>query len=97
MIVAQCQQFTYHLSLVAENYVTTGEIARELGYSRQRVDTIIRQAADFPKPDVVLTTGVRLWKRKAALQWFADHPRRHYRRAVKEQATPRTPKRGGGG
>jgi len=65
---------------VAPEFVTTTDIALALGYSRQRVDTIIRRAADFPEPDVVVggNRGVRLWKRDAAMKWFESHPRRGY-------------------
>jgi hypothetical protein len=72
---------------VAHSIVTTADIARELGYSPQRVDALIRQAEDFPAPDAVVANGVRLWQREVALKWFADHPRRGPGRPGKDADT----------
>ena len=66
--------------------VTTGQIAKELGYSRQRVDTIIRNAiGEFPEPEAVLANGVRVWRRDVVLRWFREHPRRPYHRSNSAQ------------
>lgn len=69
-----------NISVMSVNFVTTGQIGQELGLSRQRVDKIIREAKDFPEPEVVLPNGARLWSRTAALKWFKRNPRRPYRR-----------------
>ena len=47
---------------MAKIFVTTKDIAVELGYTCQRVDTIIRRATDFPPPDAVVGNGIRLWE-----------------------------------
>jgi hypothetical protein len=65
---------------VAHNLVTTGQIGAVLGVTSARVADLIRQAKDFPEPEVVLPNGTRLWRRNVALQWFEDHPRRQYTR-----------------
>lgn len=59
---------------------TTGQIGRVLGVTSARVADLIRQAKDFPEPEVVLPNGTRLWREDVALRWFEDHPRRHYTR-----------------
>jgi hypothetical protein len=60
--------------------VSRADLARELGYSRQRVGTLIEKADDFPEPEAKLLNGMLLWRRDAALKWFKEHPRRPYRR-----------------
>ena len=65
---------------MAHNLVTTGQIGAVLGVTSARVADLIRQAKDFPEPEVVLPNGTRLWRRNVALQWFEDHPRRQYTR-----------------
>ena len=65
---------------MAHNLVTTGQIGAVLGVTSARVADLIRQAKDFPKPEVVLPNGTRLWRRAVALKWFEDHPRRQYTR-----------------
>jgi predicted DNA-binding transcriptional regulator AlpA len=66
---------------VALDLVTTGQIGDALGVSRQWVDKIIRQADDFPEPEIVMPNAARLWRRGPALRWFEQHPRRTYRRS----------------
>lgn len=73
---------------MAHNLATTGQIGETLGITSARVADLIRQAEDFPEPEVVLPNGTRLWKREVALTWFEDHPRRRYRR--RSGASPRT-------
>jgi hypothetical protein len=65
---------------VAHKLVTTGQIGSVLGVTSARVADLIRHAKDFPKPEVVLPNGTRLWRRDVALKWFQDHPRRQYSR-----------------
>ena len=68
---------------MAHNLVTTGQIGAVLGVTSARVADLIRQAKDFPKPDVVLPNGTRLWQQDMALKWFENHPRRQYTRRHK--------------
>lgn len=63
---------------MAVTLVTTGQIGQELSLSRQWVDKIIRDATDFPEPELVLPNGTRLWRRAAAIAWFEKNPRRQY-------------------
>lgn len=65
---------------MAHNLVTTGQIGAVLDVTSARVADLIRQAKDFPEPEVVLPNGTRLWQRNVALKWFEDHPRRQYTR-----------------
>jgi hypothetical protein len=67
---------------MADNLVTTGQIGEDLGVTHTRVADIIRNAEDFPDPEVVLPNGTRLWRRDVALRWFEKHPRRKYERHV---------------
>jgi predicted DNA-binding transcriptional regulator AlpA len=69
-----------NISLMAVKLVTTGQIGQELGLSRQWVDKIIREAVDFPEPELVLPNGTRLWSRAKVFRWFERNPRRRYRR-----------------
>lgn len=59
--------------------VTTGQLGQDLGIGHKRVAAIIRDAEDFPEPELTLPNGTRLWRREAALRWFERHPRRPYR------------------
>jgi predicted DNA-binding transcriptional regulator AlpA len=72
------------IETVTDDFVTTADIAQALGYSRQRVDTIIRRAEDFPEPVLVVggSRGVRLWRRDVAMKWFEKHPRRRYSKPI---------------
>ena len=45
------------------NLVTTGQLGDQLGVTHQRVADIIRRAADFPEPEIVLPNGTRVWRR----------------------------------
>ncbi|MGH8994446.1 MAG: helix-turn-helix transcriptional regulator [Acidimicrobiales bacterium] len=65
---------------MADNLVTTGQIGESLGVTHTRVADIIRNAEDFPDPEVVLPNGTRLWRREVALRWLEKHPRRKYER-----------------
>jgi hypothetical protein len=71
-------------AMLQMDLLTTGQLGRELGLSRQWVDKIIRdaeklpEAERFPVPEVVLPNGTRLFRKRSALRWFADHPRRPY-------------------
>ena len=72
---------------MAIDLVTTGQIGQELGLSRQWVDKIISEAGDFPKPEIVLPNGTRLWRRTKAIRWFEKNPRRPYRRSTTTRET----------
>jgi len=77
---------------MAHNLVTTGQIGEALGgVTHQRVADIIRNARDFPEPEVTLPNGTRLWRWDVALKWFQDHPRRPYKksRSGREKSAPR--------
>ena len=76
---------------MAVDLVTTGQIGQKLGLSRQWVDKIIREADDFPAPEVVLPNGARLWRRETALEWFEKNPRRPYRRRKSDQSDENPP------
>jgi hypothetical protein len=67
---------------VAHDFVTTGQIGEELGITHQRVAALIREADDFPEPEVKLPNGTRLWRREVAIRWFEEHPRRAYRKGA---------------
>ena len=66
--------------MMANNLVTTGQLGESLGVTHTRVADIIRNAEDFPEPEVVLPNGTRLWRDEVALKWFEEHPRRKYER-----------------
>ena len=44
--------------MMANNLVTTGQLGESLGVTHTRVADIIRNAEDFPEPEVVLPTGL---------------------------------------
>jgi predicted DNA-binding transcriptional regulator AlpA len=44
------------------------EIAALLGVSRQRVDQLVREHADFPKPVAELAAG-RIWLKPEVVAW----------------------------
>lgn len=69
---------TYYIE---DDLVTTGQLGALLGVTHQRIAEIIRRSGDFPRPDVTLPNGTRLWYKNVALQWFLEHPRRAYRRS----------------
>jgi hypothetical protein len=71
--------------LIDDDLVTTGQLGALLGVTHQRVAEMIRRAGDFPKPDVTLPNGTRLWYKNVALNWFLEHPRRAYRRSSVDQ------------
>lgn len=72
---------------MTQDLVTTGQIGDALGVTHQRVADLIRNADDFPEPEVVLPNGTRLWRQDAALKWFARHPRRKYEKRTAEAST----------
>lgn len=53
--------------------VSTIEIARMLGVSRQRVDQL-RKSGEFPEPVDVLAVG-RIWRRADVAAWAVAHGR----------------------
>ena len=67
---------------MANYLVTTGQLGESLGVTHTRVADIIRNAEDFPEPEVVLPNGTRLWRDEVALKWFEEHPRRKYERRL---------------
>jgi len=73
---------------MVHDLVTTGQIGEVLGITHQRVAAIIREANEtagidnFPKAEIDLPNGTRLWRREVALQWFEEHPRRAYRKST---------------
>lgn len=73
--------------MMANNLVTTGQLGESLGVTHTRVADIIRNAGDFPEPEVVLPNGTRLWRDEVALKWFEEHPRRKYERHADEAST----------
>jgi predicted DNA-binding transcriptional regulator AlpA len=60
---------------VPEDLVGVAEIAQMLDVSRQRVDRIIKSAADFPPPLAELSAG-RIWEKAAVEEWLSKNPRR---------------------
>lgn len=54
-------------------YMGTGEIRRELGVSRQRVQQLTT-SRDFPEPSDVLAAG-KVWKREDVEAWARSHGR----------------------
>ncbi len=48
--------------------VGVAEIAEMLGVTRQRVNQLIKEAADFPTPEAELSAG-RIWRRDAVEEW----------------------------
>ena len=67
---------------MGQNFVTTGQLGESLGVTHTRVADIIRNASDFPAPEVILPSGTRLWRKEVALKWFEEHPRRKYQRRI---------------
>lgn len=58
---------------MAERTMSTGEVARALGVSRQRADQLSRQAG-FPKPVSEALTG-RRWRPVDVRRWAKAHGR----------------------
>jgi hypothetical protein len=58
---------------MTRHLVGVTEIAAMLGVSRQRADQITRHYADFPSPEVVLSSG-RIWSRVSVERWMEHHP-----------------------
>ena len=77
---------------MANNLVTTGQLGESLGVTHTRVADIIRNADDFPDPEVILPNGTRLWRDEVALKWFEEHPRRKYERRTDAVSTAETEK-----
>jgi hypothetical protein len=75
---------------MAQNLVTTGQLGESLGVTHTRVADIIRNADDFPDPEVILPNGTRLWHKEVALKWFEKHPRRRYERRTATASTSET-------
>jgi len=78
--------------MMANNLVTTGQLGESLGVTHTRVADIIRNADDFPDPEVILPNGTRLWRDEVALKWFEEHPRRKYERRTAAVSTAETEK-----
>lgn len=72
---------------MANNLVTTGQLGKSLGVTHTRVADIIRNAKDFPDPEIALPNGTRLWRKEVALKWFEEHPRRKYERRTEMAST----------
>jgi predicted DNA-binding transcriptional regulator AlpA len=60
---------------MSHHLVGVTEIAEMLGVSRQRADQLAGKYADFPAPEVVLSTG-RVWSRARVEEWIKRHPDR---------------------
>jgi len=67
---------------MANDLVTTGQLGESLGVTHTRIAEVIRNADDFPDPEVTLPNGTRLWHKDVALEWFEKHPRRKYERRL---------------
>lgn len=77
---------------MVNNLVTTGQLGETLGVTHTRVADIIRNADDFPIPEVILPNGTRLWRKEVALRWFEKHPRRKYGRQTATAGTAKAQK-----
>jgi len=77
---------------MANDLVTTGQLGESLGVTHTRVADIIRNAEDFPDPEVTLPNGTRLWRREVALKWFEEHPRRKYDRRTDDASMAKAEK-----
>jgi hypothetical protein len=75
-LVGQTCWMSHHL-------VGSSEAAAILGVSRQRLNQIVAQAPDFPRPDAVLTCG-RIWTRDAVETWATGHQTGHRRQAISQ-------------
>lgn len=61
--------------MVKDTLVGAGEIAEILGVTRQRVHSLSRTYADFPKPVAELAAG-RVWRMEEIRDWMKAHPDR---------------------
>jgi predicted DNA-binding transcriptional regulator AlpA len=59
--------------------VSVGEIAEILGVTRQRINQLMHEHEDFPKPFAELAIG-RVWKREDIETWAKSLNRRPGRR-----------------
>ena len=64
LVIVKYRRAVHHLVGIAE-------IAELLGVSKQRVHQLVRDAADFPEPEAVLSAGM-IWRRDAILQWARE-------------------------
>jgi hypothetical protein len=60
---------------MSHHLVGVAEVAEMLGVSRQRVNQLVQEEADFPDAEVTLAAG-RIWLRSAIETWASSHPRR---------------------
>lgn len=72
------------MTVMSPDLMGVGEVAERLGVSRQRVDQLTREHADFPEPVEHLRSG-RVWKKAAIEAWIASHPERPGGRPRKQQ------------
>jgi prophage regulatory protein len=63
------------VATIASNLMGVAEVAERLGVSRQRVDQLTREHADFPEPVGRLRAG-RVWEQAAIEGWIVRHPKR---------------------
>jgi hypothetical protein len=65
---------------LAHKLVTSEQLAKSFGVTRQRLNAVIKQNPSFPGPEVVLPNRVRVWREDLVLKWWAENPRRPYRK-----------------
>jgi ATP-dependent Clp protease ATP-binding subunit ClpA/predicted DNA-binding transcriptional regulator AlpA len=58
---------------MSHHLVGVAEIAAMLGVSRQRVNQLVAEDADFPAPEAELSAG-RVWLRESVEAWIASNP-----------------------
>lgn len=54
------------------DYVTTKDIAEKLGLTREYATDKVVKRDDFPKPAIVLSQKVKLWKLEDFDRWMAQ-------------------------
>ncbi len=62
---------------MSDQLITSAEVARVLGVSRQSVATLLASHVDFPRPDT--GEGRHAWERGAIERWAVSHPDRGLR------------------
>jgi predicted DNA-binding transcriptional regulator AlpA len=71
---------------VSHHLVGVAEVAEMLGVSRQRVNQLVQEEADFPEPEATLAAG-RIWLRSTIETWASAHPRRSIRSGEKSPSS----------
>lgn len=65
---------------LANKLVTSEQLAESFGVTRQRLNAVIKKNPSFPEPEVVLPNRVRVWREDLVFKWWAENPRRPYRK-----------------